>query len=139
MATETGPDLEAGRLAVEALMDDTCLITRQLLADAGAIDPITLKPIPGVILPIYDGPCTLVVPGSLLAERVSGGQQQTVLAYAVKLPINLTPLLKSADVLEMMSSRRSPLTVGQKFIVDAQVFKTMAITSVVMLTRKIPT
>lgn len=134
----TGPDLEAGRLAVEALMDDTCLITRQL-PPPGPIDPITLKPILGAVIPLYDGKCTLQVPGSLLAERVAGSQQQTVLAYAVKLPIGLAPYLKSADILEMTSSRRQPMMVGEKFIVDAQVFKTMAISSIVMLTKKIAT
>jgi hypothetical protein len=135
MATETGPDLEAGRLAVESLMDDTCVITR--LGPAGPIDPVTLKPIPGAVIPLYDGKCTLSVPGSLLAERTMGGQQQTVLSYAVKLPINEAPILKSADILTLTSSRRRSLSVGSKFIVDAQVDKTMAVSSIVMLTRKL--
>lgn len=138
MATENGPDLEPARLAVEALMDDTCRITR---GGGLSVDPDTLLPVASggeVLYPVgaEDGRCTLSAVDNVASEGQVGGQDQTSVRYALKLPRDVAPRLRTGDVVLMTSSRRDPLVPGATFVIDEQLVKTMSVSSKVLLTRR---
>lgn len=140
MATEHGPDLEAGRLAVEALMDDTCVIARP--APDGSkdveLDPVTLKPLPGQdATTLYDGPCTISPADTTAQESTVGGQAQTTTRYKLKLPINDSPAdLLTGDQVTLSSSRRDPAAVGRTYLVSEETTGTMSVSRMVLMTRK---
>jgi len=141
VATETGPDLEPGRLAVEALMDDTCTVTRPAVkGGAVELDPTTLRPLPGSgAVGLYDGPCTISAADTTAQEGTIGAQAQTRTRYKVKLPINGSPAgIRSGDVIALTSSRRDPASVGRTYVVDEEVTGTMSVSRILLATRKQP-
>lgn len=125
--TATGPDLEGARLAIEALMDDVATVTRQGRA-TGALDPITLQPLPGPLTTLYaNGPCTISIDNAQPQEVTTGGVNRVILNYAVRFPVNECPELKSGDLITVTYSRRDPLLPGKVLIIDTLVYKSMAI------------
>lgn len=142
MATDTGPDLESGREAVEALMDDTCDIYGPEL-DRGqwAIDPDTLQLIPpAAAQPIYSGQCMIKDIASNSRGNVpsdEGGKPIMILSTEVGLPLYDSPAVPSGSVVICTSSRRNPFLVGASVLISDAVLKTMAIKYGLLGTRRV--
>jgi hypothetical protein len=136
VATETGPDLEFGRQAVEALMDDSCDVYLPNAPHKQAMDPGTLALTPTGGLrgaKVYaDGRCKVKDAtsnsrgGPVHAE---GSQQLAVTASQIDFPLGDVPAsgFPVGSVVVMRSSRRNPFLVGNEYVIREQVEKTMAI------------
>jgi hypothetical protein len=138
VATETGPDLEAGRLAVEAMMDDSCEIRRP--AGKAAIDPVTLMPTGAAGALVYSGPCILSLADTQPSEQaVAEGTSPTVARYVLKVPVGSIEAAgaRSGDVVLMTSSRRDPAMSGQRLLVEDVAFKTMGVVRRIPLVRRV--
>lgn len=135
MATEIGPDLSAGQEAVEALMDDTCVITRNDAGDTDAVlDQNTGQLVQNPASTRYEGRCLLKAPSGLVNRPAEqGGMFYTLSTYQLKLP--LSELDESTepqpgDLVLMTSSRRDPAVVGKQFRILSVDVRTMAVSRV---------
>lgn len=127
MATETGPDLSGATAAVEALMDDTVLVSSNTDPSSWVLNPTTLRLEPPADTVIYSGPCK-VKPLSTVRPPVSseGGVSLVVEAYKLDIPID-SPLLPQGSTGALTSSRRFSVAVGQVFEIKSVITKTMAV------------
>lgn len=117
MATETGPDLSAAKEAIEALMDDTCLITRDPAGEAdSAFDPETgdlTTPVGQPIL-VYEGQCKLSKTKVQMKYSQEAGRAVPVQSYSGGIPLE-SGLPQEGDALLVTSSRRDPELAGREF------------------------
>lgn len=140
MATTTGPDLTVAREAVEALMDDTCIVTRPGDPDDDVLDIDTGEiGSSSTATPVY-GPDTLGFEDRELGSRCKfkpasdnqpdeqewGGDTRPRRFYSIGLPWD-APDVQEGDKIDCTSSRRDPLLVGQTFIVREVVYSTMLV------------
>lgn len=135
MASNTGPDLDGARIAVEALMDDTCIVLRPSPEGSETIDPVSLKRVKTPPTQIYDGRCSVGTasrPGQPF-ENV-GGDQRGLAGYSLSLPILQAPELLAGDIVRITSSRRDPQLSGTQFLIDEVAYKTMAISRKAQMT-----
>ncbi len=142
MASTTGPDLTAGKEAVERLQDDACIITREAEPVWNQVTGKTEYPAP---LTIYSsasqgeggrsladtdgtgGRCSIGYPSNTQPSyREEGGRQILNAIPEAKLPID-APLVLEGDLVKVVSSRRDPQLVNQEFRVSDVVEKTFAI------------
>lgn len=118
--TDDLADLRAER---EALMTDSCTITRAGTADPDAQpDPDTgLYPVPADAT-VYAGKCSIRVPGTVSASRSheSAGDEAVMLTAILSVPA-LAPLIKIGDVISFTSSAYNPRLVGQKWSVAGMI------------------
>ena len=149
MATTTGPDLSAAVEAVEALMDDECVITRDLNGDEDAVlDTNPLSPTYGQLVDptdntaVYDGRCLLKAPAGLVNRPVEqGGRIYTQGDYELRLPI--TAMIddpsqepQKGDKVVMSDSRRDPEVIGLAFRITDVTYGTIAIQRICSLERQ---
>lgn len=127
--TMTGPDLSTAKAAVEALMDDTCRITRDLASDDSLPDYVTLRSSKGSgPIPFYDGRCKIKdLTNGKSSTRFEGKKEYAVALYELDIPLDSAPALHRGDVVTMLTSRRDPGLVGRVFRVTEPVYKTFAI------------
>lgn len=152
MATTTGPDLSFARQQVEALMDDTCVITRDhqggrddvLNQDTGEL---VTKPNDEAV--VYDetsigdggrelGARCKVSPMSAdsAARNVSeGGNPLRTRYYRGSIPWD-APMPAKGDELRLTSSRRDPELVGQLFYVEDVLTSTFLVSRRLVLERR---
>lgn len=129
----TGPDLSVARVVVEALMDDTCVITRdeEKFSD-DVLDPVTGRltpPTPDTIT-VYDssttgaegralgGRCKVSPQNTQPSERLEGGAEVNARMYNGSIPWD-APMPKIGDLLLIASSYRDPQLVGKTFKVQS--------------------
>lgn len=155
MASTTGPDLTAAKEAVEALQDDSCIITRPQTG-AAVLNQTTGKMEAPAPLTIYShaslgeggrslsdsdgtgGRCSVGYPSNAQTRyRVEGGRQTLDPTPVAKIPID-SPLVKEGDIFTVMSSRRDPRLVGQEFRVSEVVEKSMAVSRRLVLQQMAP-
>lgn len=129
MATETGPDLESAREAIEALMDDTCTIHRdsegELDDDLDLITGVLARPVGQPVL-VYDGRCKVSKSAVQMKYSEEAGRAVPVRAYTGGIPVD-SPLPAEGDILTVTSSRRDPYLVDQGFRVTEVVTSTWAV------------
>lgn len=145
MASTTGPKLDAGRRAVERLMDDACVITRPPLDGTGTLNTQTGNVETASDTMIYNAASTGEDGRSLADADVQGGMCMVssfgerqpswrseggaiVLNenMALKIPVD-APLVKKGDEVWITSSRRDPQLVNNRYRIEAIVEKTFAI------------
>lgn len=117
----TGPDLSVARVMVEALMDDTCTITRdpEQFSD-DVLDTVTgrlVPPNPDTIS-IYEGRCKVSPQRTQSSERQEGGVDVYARKYNGSIPWN-SPMPVIGDLLLITSSYRDPQLVGKVFRVQS--------------------
>lgn len=121
MATETGPDLGPAIEAVEALMDDTCIITFDPEGvDDDVIDESTGRLIvtPGDSTVVYDGKCK-VTPWSRQQQPLITDQDGLELRprwYVGSIPV-ASDVPEVGAIFTLTSSRRDPWLLGKPFII----------------------
>lgn len=135
MATSTGPDLSFAETAVEQLMDDVCVILRDVGGDGdGTLDYDTGKLTDAAPVPVYAGRCSFST--STLAEAAGeaevGGALVPKQSQAVSIPLSYVRAHPEAepqegDVVLAVSARRDPGLVGSQFDVTRVLHKTMAV------------
>ncbi len=145
MSTLTGPNLNPGRIRLESLMDDTCIIVRNPLGlRDGVYNPATRVVAASATTIIYDNsslgtgaygarahngrckvsslrdsqPRTLEVADSTIDARV----------YRFSIPID-TPLLAIGDRAYIMTSRRAPNVVGAEFVITEVIASTFSMSN----------
>ncbi len=125
----TGPDLSSARAAVEALMDDTCLITR----DVEQFSDDVLDPVTGVLVPpapdtinIYSGRCKVSPEGVQPSERREGGVDVYARTYRGAIPWG-SPMPQVGDLMSITSSYRDPELVGKVFRVKSVAVSTFLV------------
>lgn len=125
----TGPDLSTARLAVEALMDDTCTITR----DAEGFSDDVLDPVTGRLAPpnpdttsVYTGRCKVSPGGTQPSEREEGGSDVHARTYNGSVPWD-APMPAVGDLLTVASSHRDPQLVGKSFRVQSVAVSTFLV------------
>ncbi len=145
MSTLTGPNLNPGRIRLERLMDDTCVIVRNPLGlRDGVYNAATRVVAPSATTVIYDAssigtgafglrphngkckvsslsdsqPRTLELAGTTIDARV----------YRFSIPVD-TPPLSVGDRAFIMSSRRAPNMVGAEFIITEVITSTFAMSN----------
>jgi hypothetical protein len=125
----TGPDLEAGRLAVEALFDDECIIRRDPGGDLDdTLDLSTgqlTRPV-GHPKVIYTGRCKVTKQQAQTRNLAEGGRAIAAGVYSGGIPVD-SPMPKTGDTLTVTSSRRDPSLVKQEFRVGEVYVSTFAI------------
>lgn len=133
MATSTGPDLSPAEAALNALMDDTCSITR----DVGDVDDAVLDQATGELIDsspnvVYSGACLVSAPEGLVDRPTTeGGRYYAKSNYMLSLPLKTLRAAPSSepqigDIVTITSSRRDQSVVGQEFRIIDIVRKTMA-------------
>lgn len=128
MATETGPDLSVAVSAIEALMDDTCVIT----VDSGVDDDV-LNEASGELVevgapePLYSGRCKVAPAGQDRDRQViEGGRKIAVREYRGSIPLD-APVPPRGAILVITSSRRDPELVAKEFEVKDVIMSTFAV------------
>lgn len=111
--------LRAGRAAAEALMVDTCRITRDGQGEP-TWDPETGTYTPPARTVVYEGRCRVRATDSTVIGDVEAGEQQLgVVRRSVRLPVVLaTEAIRRDDLVEILTSV-NPGLVGQTFNVQA--------------------
>lgn len=151
MATSLGPDLSAGVAALERLMDDVCLVTR----DAESVGDDVLNEATGELEPPDDdtnvvyGPDTVDDDGEALdgkckiapwgqdqpQNRQTGLIDERPRWYRLTLPLR-TPVANipiKGDRVVITSSRRDSWLLTQEFIVKEQMGSSMAVSRRLMV------
>lgn len=131
----TGPNLEPGRKALERLMDDSCVITRDPSGTADdTFDQTTgaYTPPAGDVTTVYTGKCLLTAQSNVGREANRGGGSYAVVGYKLQIPV-AGPLLHVGDWVKLTSSRRDPAQVGKKFQVARPQYSTLTMTRVATL------
>jgi hypothetical protein len=153
MSTLTGPNLTPGRVQVEKLMDDTCMIVRNPLGERdGVYDATTRVMAPSATSIIYDD--SSVGTGAYGARAHNGkckvsslrdSQPRTLeiadttidsRIYRFGIPLD-TPEIAIGDRIYIMSSRRSPIMVGHFFIVMEVTDSTFAMSNRCVVERRV--
>jgi hypothetical protein len=145
VVTATGPDLSAGRAAVERLMDDTCIIT----ADAGTadatVDPDTLQIIDPVPAVLYDGKCYVSRVALQPDETDLGETQVSRYVQQVKIPLSGPGYVvgerhpQRGDRVLITGVRRDPDLVGQSLLVTSTDQKSFAVARTIRCARTLGT
>jgi len=109
--------VQRGRIAAEALMVDTCLITRDISTPPGNTNADT-----GVVTPVYStiyaGKCRLKLPVAV-ARPIKVGEAQEFSQHPIlSLPATTTGVLVD-DILTITASLLMPSLVGRLFHVRA--------------------
>ncbi len=134
MSTTTGPNLATARRAVERLMDDTCVVTR----DADGTLDADFEEATGRLLPqapetLYVGPCKVKSEGLLSGTHGAqeGGGTINPRIYTGAIPLDIdgvaTPVFQVGDLLTITSSRRDPELVGRAFRVGETRYGTFSV------------
>lgn len=132
----TGPNLEPGRKAMERLMEDTCVVSRD---SSGTNDDVfnqdtgVYTPPPNDVATVYTGKCLLSVQGNVGREAGRGGGSFQIVGYKLQIPIS-GPTLEVGDWVELTGSRRDPANIGKRFQVGRPQYGTMALTRAASLT-----
>lgn len=112
----------AGRAAAEALMVDTCTITR---ADGTE----TTDPGTGIVTPggstIYTGPCRVQVRALVAQSPEAGEVQLSVGQVEMQIPMAVTGV-RTGDVATILTAALDPDLVGRRFRVSVPAHKTHA-------------
>ncbi len=130
MATENGPDLSSAVEAIEALMDDTCIIVRD---PEGTLDSVLdeetgdLEEPDGQPVLVYEGKCKVSKSGNQMQYSAEAGRAVPVKAYSGSIPISAPFLPAEGDTLTVTSSRRDPELVDKRFRVSEVVVSTFAV------------
>lgn len=133
MATRTGPDLSPAEAALNGLMDDICVITR----DTGGTEDAVLDQSTGELIDSspeakYTGACLLSAPRGLVSRpQEEGGNYYSQSNYSLSLPLKAmredpTREPVKGDYVTITSSRRDPGAVGKVFRITEVITKTMA-------------
>jgi len=127
-----GPDLSAGKRAVEALMEDTCVIYPPFEPRDWVRDPTTLRLMPSAAaVPVYGSvavpaKCKLKAGGAQAREEVIAGVARDSAPYRLDLPLDAPPL-EAGAICVLMSSLRMPSAVGTALVIGDAVVKTLAV------------
>lgn len=136
------PNVEPARNAIEKLMVDTCLITR----DPPGVRDDTWDPVTGTYAPpagdesIVYGPDTLGDDGRVLAgkcvfgpvqnradlPRVEGGATTITRLYSALLPWD-APEVRPGDLFTVVTSARDPRAPGRTLVILTEVIQTILI------------
>lgn len=117
-------ELAEGRRAAEALMADTCVITRA--GEGPVFDPSTGTYTDAAGGPVYDGPCRVQVTDSLNARTPeAGGDLVTVQQLVLQVPVAATGV-KVGDVATLITAKHDPDLINRKYRVVATHAKTHA-------------
>lgn len=134
MATSTGPDLSFAEVAIERLMDDTCVITRDQGGTlTGTLDRDTGTIVDSDLALVYDGKCSVAsTTVSSTSNREEGDSLIPETSYTVSLPLSYLRFHPNAepaqgDVVVVTSARRDPSLVNQGFKVGKILKRTMAV------------
>lgn len=125
--TAVFPDLTPARGQVEALMADTCAVTRDPQgARDDEIDPVTLALTPPVddTTTVYQGKC-LVVPLAAGGEH-DGAPLEPVRRYRALIPLS-APTVRLGDKVSVTKSARDPQLVGRFFAITDVAVSTFAV------------
>lgn len=148
MSTLTGPNLNPGRVRLERLMDDTCIIVRNPLGlRDGVYDEATRVVAPSAMTIIYDASSigtgqfgTRSHNGKCKVSSLRDSQPRTLeiadtsidaRVYRFSIPVD-TPLLAVGDRSYIMTSRRNPNMVGVEFVVTGVIASTFAMSNKVV-------
>jgi hypothetical protein len=111
-----------GRALIEALMLETCTITREDPdAEPGEMDPVTgVYPEPARIT-VYAGKCRMQIKSVVASAKNSdGGERNAIVQQSeLQLPIAGTDGVAVNDVAELLTSVNDPALVGRVFTVTA--------------------
>jgi hypothetical protein len=103
-----------GRAAAEALMIDTCAITRR--SGPLATDPVTGKAT-AASTPIYSGKCKVQSKDSATSTPEAGEHSFTIVSRQVHIPANAADI-KDGDLITITASALNAFTVGKKYVVE---------------------
>ncbi len=141
MATETGPDLSTAVEAIEALMDDTCVIDRDPDAELdNVLDTVTgaLTRPEGHPFRVYDetttgeggrplgAKCKVTKSNTQMKYSQEAGRAVRTAAFMGAIPVD-SPMPWEGDILTVTSSRRDSELVGLTFRVGEVVVSTFAV------------
>jgi hypothetical protein len=125
--------IEKGRAAAEAIMLDSCVITR-VTGEPGPVDPATglrtpapratIYPLPGAVAPL-DGRCKVQTFEPYESNRDSGGHVYTEQRYALHLPIGAGPI-HVEDEVTIVSAATDPQLLGREYRIAGRHNKSLA-------------
>ena len=125
--------LAAGRAAAEAIMVDSCVITR-VSGSPGPVDPatgertpaprVTVYPLPGAEAPL-DGRCKVQTFEPYESNRDSGGHVYTTQRYALHLPVGSGPV-KVDDQVQVTTAVADPQLAGREYRIAGLHHKSLA-------------
>lgn len=126
----TGPDLSAGVAAVEALMDDRCIVYPPSDPDSWVMGP-DLRLVPVDLVPTYGSeaapaPCKIRAGGAQSRQEEQGGAPLDVSVYTFDIPLG-APAQEPGSTVVVVSSRRMPTAVGTRLTLGDPVVKTLAV------------
>lgn len=116
--------LEQGRTAAEALMTDTCVITR-VTGEPGPVDPETGLRDPAPTATVYDGKCKIQTYEPHESAVESGNHVYTQQRYHLHLPIGAGPVAVD-DTADITASETDPQLVGRTYRLAGTHHKTYA-------------
>lgn len=112
----------AGRRRAEALMVDTCTVTR---AGSGTTDDLTGE-VTSTPTTVYAGRCK-VQQAAAMGQRVDAGEASTVLLrLEVHLPVAGSEDVRRGDLVTITASANDPALMGKTFRVHDQAAKSFA-------------
>lgn len=114
-------DIADLQIQAESMMTDICTVFRLGPADPSAvIDPVTGEFPPNLPVVIYDGRCSIRVPGTLSTgkTRPSAGDTATLLNTILAIPV-AAPTVAVADTVVVTASQFNPHLVGAEFAISS--------------------
>lgn len=101
----------------ESMMTDTCIVTRAGDPSGSPdLDPVTGMYPPTATQVVYQGKCSMRVPGSVSAgkTRPSAGDSAALLLTILGIPVS-APTLAVNDDVRLVASQHNPALVGLKY------------------------
>lgn len=115
--------IQQGRIAAEALMLDSCSITR-VTGPAGPLDPVTGEKTPPPTATVYEGKCRIQTYEPQESRPESGDHAYAVQRYSVHIPVG--PVVRVDDVVTVTSATLDPDLVARRYKVMGLLHKTYA-------------
>lgn len=112
-----------GRRAAEALMADSCRITRTT-GPLGPLDPETGEKAPAPTATVYEGKCRVQTYEAQESRPESGDHVYAVQRYSVHIPAGTT--VRVGDVVTVLSATLDPDLTNRRYTVTGLLHKTFA-------------
>jgi hypothetical protein len=121
----TDAELAEHRADAEALMVDTCRITRAGVGK-GPWNETTMQYDPPDRVTLYEGRCKLALQNAFPVDSSQGSLDWSTAQPALHVPVVGTESVRRGDVAECLTSRYDAANVGRKLTIEAPFRKSIA-------------